>query len=726
MRLASLLVSSQLALGTVLDRRQSSSNACATAMKLVQSSETKVDNQPVIGGQAAYNCLMSIPFNSSKAKKFITEVKKYVQFQSTLDVLKDPPSTYSSPATDILGGLDKIAANDYDSQYEFDTDLSKLFSTANDGHFSIVPCTLTGFNFFRAGSGLASFSKDGLEKPDIYIAEDIPVLLAGSSAVSPITSINGQDVIKYLEAIAAGGMSQDPDARWNALFTSAWSLAAIPDSAKAYLGQFAYDGGRWPGTNNTSIDFKNGSSIELATMAKYTPEKTASSGSALGSLLCDPPSTSTNARREASPVTENKRAETTYDAGPRAYPTPVYRDPQNLLVEFNLDKDTEVMLIPSFESPGDGNEGFESLSQTATKIVNTAVANGRTKLIIDVSANPGGTIARAFDLFKLFFPKEFPYSATRMRRHDALDTIVLALQNQDTKKWDYSPFWWKEAVSPLQDKDFKSVDDFLKGDTELGSNVTSLFANFNYTSTSENHPNQAIRGYNGTPINDTQPFKPENILIITDGVCASTCTTFVNLMTNVGGVRAVSFGGRPRLEPMQAMGGVRGAQSFSFASLDTIIALGLANVNANQELLTPEQLSLGIATVPNSTALPYYIPSGNFNLRNAYQEGDDDLPLQFQYQASDCRLFYTADSIQNPEKIWTQAKTAVWDNKGCVSNSTGGKGSLDDRNKNKSGNSGPGNGNGNGGKDKKSGGDISRPGSIILGVLAFVSAYAAL
>jgi hypothetical protein len=54
-------------------------------------------------------------------------------------------------------------------------------------------------------------------------------LISGNNTVSPITTINGQDVIEYLEAIAASLCQQDPDARWNSLFVADWSwLLALP------------------------------------------------------------------------------------------------------------------------------------------------------------------------------------------------------------------------------------------------------------------------------------------------------------------------------------------------------------------------------------------------------------------------------------------------------------------------------------------------------------------
>jgi len=730
MRIALLVVLAQLAWGSDLDGRQTSRDVCNTAMRLVKSSRSELNGFPVIDGQAAHDCLMSLPFQATKASAFITELKKYVQFQSTLDVLKNPPSAYLSPAVDIMAGLDKIAGNDYDSQYEFDVDVYNLFSTANDGHFVITPCSATGFRFIRSGGSLVSISKDGLEAPSIYLADDMSALMAGSTTVSPVASINGQDVIKYLETIAATVRSQDPDARWNSLFASAWSQAASPDSDIASLGAFAFATGVWPGSNNTQLEFKNGSTIDLRTVAMYTGSEIVSSSAELYTMLCVPTTTGGNVRRDenANPAKfKNKQVSATFTAGPASYPTASIRDPENKLIGYNLDAETDVMFIPTFE---DTTEGIAPLSEVASEIVSSALANGRTKFIIDLSANGGGTITRAFDLFKLFFPSKFPYSATRMRRHEAMELMILGFQDESRNTSLFSPFFWKAMVNPAQDKDFASVDDFLNGGTQLGTNVTSLFANFNYTASSAD-PTSEIRGFGGAAINDTQPFKAEDILIITDGVCASTCTTFVNLMTNVGGVRAVAFGGRPRLEPMQIMGGVRGGQSMQFSSIDIVVKAVSDNVDINKKLLTQSQIKRAREVVPKGVdALPFVLPGGGVNLRDAYQEGADNLPLQFEYQASDCRLFYTAKSIDDPSDIWVRAKAAVWGDKGCVNNSTGGKGSLDERANNNGTATENGGGSSNNGGNGQSSGKGNGAGNLhpgaILSLSALVCAFVAL
>ncbi|KAK5625681.1 hypothetical protein RRF57_001397 [Xylaria bambusicola] len=654
-------------------------------MKLVQESSSGI-----IDGQAALDCLESFPFDAAKADGFLTEIRKYFQFQSTLEVLKRPPDTYLSVGVDIVGGLDKLSNTTYKNQFQFDSDLRSLIRSANDGHFFILPCSLGPFDFLRQTIGLASVSKDGLEKPDIYVAHDVRALSLGSTRVSPVTTINGQGVIEYLETAAALLVSQDPDARWNSLFASTAALATGDTDIAALWGQFTSNAGLWPGVNNTRLEFKNGSTLDLPTLAQYNYQSILPSSTALYEAACMPDGPDNLRRGTRTKRNDNAEVSPTATAGPPGFPKPFTRDPYNQISGYTLDDDTAVMFIPTFAGGSDFPVGQDLVfGQVATEIVNTAIANGRTKLIIDLSQNGGGDIARSFDLFKLFFPSQPPYSATRFRRHDASDLLARSGKDVNYTAAGADPFDFQGAVNPAQDAGFSSVDDFLEGETQLGVNVTSLYANFNYTLLSLlNIDNGPIRGFGGAPINKTQPYAPEDILIITDGICASTCTTFVNLMVNAGGVRALTFGGRPRFEPMQVMGGVRGAQSLAFADLDAEIAEAIARLNDNPSIFSQEQIDLAQKVWPKGlNNLPLPINGGGVNLRNAYQEGADHLPLQFDYQASDCRLFYTAQNLVDPSSTWADAKAAIWGDRGCVKNSTGGRGSLADRTRNDNPNS---------------------------------------
>lgn len=101
------------------------------------------------------------------------------------------------------------------------------------------------------------------------------------------------------------------------------------------------------------------------------------------------------------------------------YPSPFIREPNNLNSGYFLEgegyDDVAVLAVPSFVGSLEDELPFQKVN---TFFLNEAVARGKKKLIIDVSANAGGTILQGYDLFKQLFPSILPYGATRFRAHE--------------------------------------------------------------------------------------------------------------------------------------------------------------------------------------------------------------------------------------------------------------------------------------------------------------------
>lgn len=183
-------------------------------------------------------------------------------------------------------------------------------------------------------------------------------------------------------------------------------------------------------------------------------------------------------------------------------------------------------------------------------------------------------------------------------------------------------------------------------------------------------------------------------------------------MTNIGNVRTLALGGLPQHGPMQIMGGVRGGQSATFDRLLDIASDATSLLQNDTTILSDAERDALNKTLPTPYwQWPVKANAGQVNLRNAYQEGDDDLPLQFAYQAADCRLFYTYENLVRPATVWAAAARAVWGCDGagnggtgaCVPGSEGGMGSRGHRevlgSKNSTGSSGNEEETGDGNKD---------------------------
>ncbi len=171
---------------------------------------------------------------------------------------------------------------------------------------------------------------------------------------------------------------------------------------------------------------------------------------------------------------------------------------------------------------------------------------------------------------------------------------------------------------------------------------------------------------------------------MTDGYCASTCIIFVELMKRQG-VRSIVFGGRPNHGPMQTLGGVKGGQSWSISLISLLIThayeLAVNSLKIGSPILTPEELTRFEMIAPpnhNNFSLRFDMHGGSYvNFRNAYNEGDDLTPLQFVYEAAECRLFYTTENVARPASVWLAAANAMWDKWPCIHGSTNASGSLE-------------------------------------------------
>ena len=119
-----------------------------------------------------YNCLASVPLNKTVASQLIGYYKDTLEFQSTLTYLRNPPSSYQQPSTDLLGGLDQISrdleAGAYSNEFSFEIALLNLAYSAHDGHLYFYGGASNVFSF-GSPFDVSSVSVDGTSPPQIFI-----------------------------------------------------------------------------------------------------------------------------------------------------------------------------------------------------------------------------------------------------------------------------------------------------------------------------------------------------------------------------------------------------------------------------------------------------------------------------------------------------------------------------------------------------------------------------
>ena len=219
---------------------------------------------------------------------------------------------------------------------------------------------------------------------------------------------------------------------------------------------------------------------------------------------------------------------------PDAYPAPVIRDDYNLVSGYYLSNETStkdfnasdiaVLFVPTFGTSPDSSpvpdtnfpeNQTEVFSDIAARFVQQALKQNKTKIVIDLSGNGGGVLISGLELFKIFFPQKPVYLATRFRTHTAMNLLGTVLSSVNESSPLYGNLLQAQTqVTPDQEEDFSTWDQFYGPHEVAGANLSTLAATFNLTR--ESDVVVPIWGYGraANKLSSTQPFAAENILIM--------------------------------------------------------------------------------------------------------------------------------------------------------------------------------------------------------------------
>lgn len=408
----------------------SSAPACAQVSQAIYGDGTTVAQQVVPAGMA-WDCINSVPLNATSGKLLLESLKPYIVWQSTLNVLKDPPAEYVEkvqPAVDIMGGLDQLAsdidAGKFSNEYDFGWALYTLIQGAHDGHFTYVPDSVGGIFQWGRNVPLVSVSEDGEQLPAVFAFEDVLGLQYKNISYTPsaVVKIDNTEATEFLQTLSQLGSLQDRDALYNNVF---YELAQVSlGESGSGTGTFT-GGGRgryvYPGAN-TTLTFANGTSrtIQNYARARYN-FRDINSGEDLAKEWFTYGNAASAQAASLEPETVSVAATAATAPG---YPDPVSLGPFNLINGYYIDgadyADVAVLSVPNFVGSSSAGVPFQ---QTSREFLAKALAAGKTKLIIDLQANGGGTILQGYDLFKQLFPDYDPYGANRYRATEAADLI---------------------------------------------------------------------------------------------------------------------------------------------------------------------------------------------------------------------------------------------------------------------------------------------------------------
>lgn len=166
--------------------------------------------------------------------------------------------------------------------------------------------------------------------------------------------------------------------------------------------------------------------------------------------------------------------------------------------------------------------------------------------------------------------------------------------------------------------------------------------------------------------------------MFSDGLCGSSCASFAEELKNIAGVKSVAVGGRPEEKPMQAVSGSKGGEVVPLYLFPEYAGL-LLNISSPVGISTLKSNDAALTKIANVPRLATRAGDGATRIQSQDQirKGDSGAtPLQFIYDAADCKVFYTAETFSDPELAWKQAWDAFSDDSKCVTGSTKHKSSI--------------------------------------------------
>ncbi len=113
-----------------------------------------------------------------------------------------------------------------------------------------------------------------------------------------------------------------------------------------------------------------------------------------------------------------------------------------------------------------------------------------------------------------------------------------------------------------------------------------------------------------------------------------------------------------RCSASQAASGSRGAQLYS-------------NYNLDQDLQIASKLNATARDILPSREEDVWITSESITIRSQIRRGENH-PLQLVYDAANCRIFYTPQTLNNFTNLWNYAADIIWSKPElCVKDPTG-------------------------------------------------------
>ena len=499
---------------------------------------------------------------------------------------------------------------------------------------------------------------------------------------SPVYKIDGTPALDFLLKMSArNGAAHDPDARFNSLFPTLAKddniFWVMQDLHILHL------------EDSTKVQLQNGTVLRFDNTALVRGNF---SGIKSGADLYDAFGTANGTTPEPFPYYVHQLASRNFTTPGTGYPSAVAQSDMSVVRAYLPDaaaasplSDVAVLAVNNFvispspyQTPYPLDFGEQSFHETTTKFIEAARSANRSRLIIDLQGNQGGQLSVLAQLYFAFFPGEtyLPY-LTQFRAHPQFEFLLAhANQNSTHPESPSSEFLRMPWQSGTDTRMFIQPNSL----PWYSSNISSFYGplrtagNGEYTSPSQENWT-ASRTIALPPPGSAPPFRAEDIVLLTDGLCGSACAIFVEMVTHRfrGKVRTVALGGRPGSgKKMQAVGMTKGGPILSpVLSLASVLStVNASDTEVDLVDIRREGPPLRVSELPTGMTIRGMSIGVNLGNLIPWEEGPeggpwdgrgkDMTPLQFRYEPADYRVFWTWEMMRDAEKVWEKVAEVAW------------------------------------------------------------------
>ncbi|CAE6372233.1 unnamed protein product [Rhizoctonia solani] len=293
------------------------------------------------------------------------------------------------------------------------------------------------------------------------------------------------------------------------------------------------------------------------------------------------------------------------------------------------DGKTAVLRLGSFQ----GN--LSALQQNVLDGIDAVKSAGASKLLIDVTNNGGGFVCLASWLHRVLAGPEpgidlQPGMNSSVRAQQLPKKIVetvVGLNSTDLSGFMYSPSTWKD----LNNKTFPPDYNWLSPSVEV--QVNGVADAFSQRMGDDCLPFDLIPP-------KARPFEFENIAIMSNGRCGSSCSLFSILMHVRYKVKMVVVGGKPGTT--QQYCGIVGGQALKFADINS----ELKSFDLTNDALAPPDF--------------YTNSEQGIVLRLAYSPSDPSTFEEFKSHPAQYTFPLLPSTVNNLTALWEDAAGRLW------------------------------------------------------------------